>query len=129
MRDYQRTKSNPYILPRNLWSQTLYQIRDYQRLKEELSAVLDESAAPADGQPRGTMTGDPVLSKVMKREKAGQTVKAIDDAKKEIPEEYIDGVWRNIVYGSPYPLDASRSTYSRYKSKFVYCVARNLFLV
>lgn len=53
-------------------------------------------------------------------------IKAIEEAKKEIPEEYIKGVWQNILYAAPFPHDAGRATYSRYKSKFVYEVAKKL---
>lgn len=125
MRDYQNKKSNPYILPQNLWRQILYLIRDYSRMKEELDAIID-MAASQDGQPRGSGAGDPTYAKVIKREKYHDIVSAIDRAKKEIPAEYRDGVWQNIVYGTAFPLDAHRVTYSRYKSKFVYLVARNL---
>ncbi len=37
---------------------TLYQIRDYYRMKQEAEAALTASPEPPDGQPRGT-AGDP----------------------------------------------------------------------
>ena len=52
-RDYQRKRNNKYILPYAAYHQTVWQIRDYYRLKEEAQAILDESPPPPDGQQIG----------------------------------------------------------------------------
>ncbi|MBS5334172.1 MAG: hypothetical protein KHY62_01470 [Firmicutes bacterium] len=128
-RDYQRSKNNPWILPYNLYRQTLYAIRDYERLKEEYEDMLTGSAINIDGQPKGTKIGDPTGTTAARLEKYHDRLKAIEAAKEEIPKEYIKGVWQNIVYGAPFPHDADRTTYGRYKSKFVYEAARQLSFV
>ena len=120
MKDYQRQKGNRYILPRTLYHQTVWQIRDYYRLKEQADAILEESPPPPDGQPHGTSIGDQVAVKA---------IRLIEKEKQMIPKEYRDGVWNNILFGTAYPDDADRSTYGRYKSKFVYSVARGLYLL
>lgn len=125
MRDYQRTKRNPWILPHNLYKQTLYAIRDYNRIKEEYEYILQGSSFDNDGQPRGINIGDPTATTAIKAEKLYNYLKAVDDAKKVIPSEYMKGIWDSIVYGSPYPEDADRSTYWRHKSRFIYEVAKN----
>ena len=51
-------------------------------------------------------------------------LKAVEKAKKEIPEEYQAGVWQNIIYDARYPDDADRHTYGKWKARFVYHVAR-----
>ena len=56
-------------------------------------------------------------------------IKAIEEAKHDIPEEYMHGVWNNIQYRMPYPMDASRQTYSQYKSKYIHGVAERLGLL
>jgi len=43
-------------------------------------------------------------------------IKVIEEALLDLPEEYRSGVWNNILFGSPYPIDADRTTYGRYKS-------------
>lgn len=123
-RDYQRTRRNQWVLPHNLYRQTLYAIRDYPRLKEEYEYLLQGQSAEIDGQPKGNHIGDPTAVTAVKAEMLHNQLKAVDDAKKVIPSEYIKGVWDNIVYGTPYPSDAGRSTYSRWKSRFVYEVAK-----
>lgn len=126
MRDYQRQKGNKYILPRAVYNQTLWIIRDYQRMKEEAQAILVESPAPPDGMPKGTGTGDEVFRKAMERDDYIMKIRAIDKSLALIPAEYRKGVWNNITRYDRYPSDASRSTYAEQKSKFVFAVAVEL---
>ena len=124
--DYQRRKDK-YILPTAVYHQTLWQIRDYHRLREEYAAVAEERPGPSDGMPRGKGgTSDPTFQKAVKLEQIGRVLSAIDTAKAMIPDEYREGVWRSVMYREPYPIDADRTTYSRWKSKFVYTVAEKL---
>ena len=123
MRDYQRETNNPYHLPHNLWRQTLYQIRDYNRLKDEADSIADLSAISTEINTGGSVPGDTVGNKVAQRERYMNVIKAIDTAKSMIPTEYQRGIWRNILYGEAFPNDADRSTYARHKSRFVYMVA------
>lgn len=129
MRDYQRVKNNKWILPTNLYRQTLYAIRDYERLKEEYEYMIQGRAIKLDGLPRGNQVGDPTAEMALKIEKIHDRLKAIEAAKEAIPKEYIKGVWQNILYDAPFPHDAGRSTYSRYKSRFVYEAAKRLTLI
>ena len=128
MREYQR-KTAKYILPGNMYMQTIYQIRDYYRLKEEAQAILDESPAPPDGMPKGKAEGSDPERRAMRRERYLKVVKIVDEAKALIPEEYRAGVWNNVLYHDAFPADADRTTYGRYKSMFVYRIARELFLL
>ncbi len=128
-RDYQRIQGNRWVLPRNLYRQTLYAIRDYPRIKEEYEDLLQGSPADMDGQPKGNNVGDPTAVTAVKAEKLHNQIKAIDNAKKVIPPEYMQGVWNNILYSCPYPDDADRTTYWRHKSHFVYEVAKNRFFL
>ena len=125
MRDYQKKKNNPWRLPKYLYKQTLNLIRDYHRLKEEYEDALHSS--PQDSSSgRSSMPGDPTGAKVIKLEKLHERIQAIEKAKREIPEVYMQGVWNSIVHGAAYPEDADRTTYWRYKAKFVYQVAENM---
>lgn len=129
MRDYQRQKNNKYILPRALYHQTLWQIRDYYRLQEKAKNILYESPAPPDGMPKGGDIGDEVSTKSIRRELVTDTIRVIEECLKQIPEEYRAGIWNNIQFDAAFPSDAHRSTYGRYKSMYVYTVAHDLFLL
>ena len=128
MRDYQRRKTK-YILPRTVYHQTIWRIRDYYRLKELAECLIECKESDLDGMPRGNETSDKVGSTVIKREKFVKEVCLINDSMKEIPQEYRSGVWNNIQFYQPYPMDADRATYGRYKSKFIYKVAEKLGLI
>ena len=128
MREYQR-KTGKYILPGNMYMQTIYQIRDYYRLKEEAERILEESADPPDGQPKSKSEVSDPERKAMRRERMLHIIEIIDDAKAIIPEEYRKGVWDNVMHRTAFPTDADRVTYGRYKSLFVYTIAREIFFL
>ena len=129
MKEYQ-PRTTKYILPGTLYMQTINIIRDYYRMKDEADSILKESPPPADGQPRGSCSGKSVVErKAIRREQHLERIKIIDAAKDRIPEDYQNGVWDNIMFSNPFPCDAHRVTYGRYKSKFVYDIARDLFFL
>ena len=103
---YQRQKNNKYILPAAVYNKTIWQIRDYYRLKEAQDSIIYQRGS-SDGTPRGSGVGDPTFYK------AEKLARALD-------------IWDSIQFRSPYPIDADRSTYGRLKSRFVYTVAKKL---
>ena len=131
IRDYQRLKQTKYILPRSVYHTTLWRIRDYFRLKQLADDIIKENSANDDmcGYSMTNAISDTVASKVVRRDKYLSEVKKIDDALILIPIEYRQGVWNNIQFGQPYPLDAGRATYGRYKAKFICKVAEFLELI
>lgn len=128
MKDYQRIKNNKYILPRAVYNQTLWRIRDYYRLKEMADDLISNSKS-LDGMPKGYGISDQTSQAAEKRERYLSDVKVIEDVLKSIPDEYQKGVWNGIMFGEPYPVDADRSTYGRYKSKFIFKVATRFGLI
>ena len=128
MRDYQRATGGKYILPRAVYNQTIWIIRDYTRMTQEAAAIMTASPAPPDGQPRGTVSTDDTASRAVKRALYLDRIRSIDRAFETIPPEYRRGVWASIQTGDPYPQDAARETYSRMKSKFILQAALNLHL-
>ena len=126
MRDYQRKKNNKYMLPSAVYHQTIWTIRDYYRMKQEASDILTESSAEYDGMPHGKKTVDIVAKKAMKRESLLAKTTAIETALADIPAEYQKPVWKNILFGTPFPANADRSTYGRNKAKFIASAAERL---
>ena len=127
--DYQRKKHTKYILPRTVYHQTLWHIRDYYRLLEIADNIIDANDRSNDGTPRGNGLSDKICAAVIKREKFIKEADLIHNTLKTIPIEYRKGVWNNIQFLQAYPLDADRATYGRYKSEFVYKVAERLGLI
>ena len=126
MRDYQRVKKNKYKLPRSAYNRTLWTIRDYDRMKEEVNSLVEISGVNTDGMPKGNGVSDQVSSMVIKRCDLLKDVKVIDMALELIPEEYRAGVWNNIQYNKSYPTYAGVRTFARYKAIFIHSFAKGL---
>ena len=127
MRDYNPTKGM-YVLPNNLWRQTISMIRDYKRLVIEYNDRMDEGMSIGNETPGGktNSTGDPTSAKAIKLSSISERIRAVERAKLIIPYEYMDGIWRHIIYRRRFPDDADRSTYTRWQQRFVYEVAKNM---
>lgn len=78
---------------------------------------------------RSSFISDTVANTVFKREKYISEIGTINEALEEIPFEYRQAVWNNIQFGQAYPLNADRTTYGRYKSKFIYKLAERFGLI
>lgn len=124
MRDYQREKNNPYWLPTDLYRQTLYLVRDYKRLKQEHTDIILSTNAQQEG--RSSLPTDPTCQIAMRLENIFERISAVEKAFNIIPEEYQNGIYKNITEFEAYPLDAGRNTYGRWKARFIFQVARNM---
>lgn len=129
MRDYQRIKNNRYVLPRSVYHRSIWSIRDYDRMKDFVNNVIDCSPNYNDGMPKNRGISDKVADIAIKRCDIMREIKIIDEALKTIPVDYRNNVWDNIQYSKPYPKNADRTTYGRYKSKFIFEVARRLKII
>lgn len=115
MRNYQRKRNNPYLLPQNLYGEVKYLLKDYKRLKEEYQHLSE-----GDTEDRNWLLLCTVASKIS----------AVDTAVLSIPQEYRKGVLNNIENerskAGYYPADADYRTYQTYKQRLIYLVAKNL---
>lgn len=116
-------------LPKPVYYQALYAVRDYDRLRAEYDEILHASAAPPDGQPHGTGSGQPVADKVIQLDVLHDKLTAIDRALAAIPPEYRRGVLDNVRYGWPYPYIADRGTWTRWRRRFLWLTAKYLRLL
>ena len=124
-KEYQPKKSKT-ILPRAVYMMTIYQIRDYYRLKEKLQDTIDGRPDPWQVRASGYRKGSSVEIKAIRRERDRNVVTGIDKALESIPEEYRSGVWWSVQENRRFPDDAAREKYSRYKSKFILMTAVNV---
>lgn len=130
MRNYQRQKNNPYLLPHNVYMQVLYLIRDYERLKEEYNELLYDPAYKFDDRRRviGGISR-PVENKALTLANISVKTRAIENAIASIPEHYRRGVWQNIMNGQHYPEGADVRTWQTYKQRFIYYTAKNMHYI
>lgn len=130
MREYQTVKNNAYHLPHNLYMQVLYIIRDYDRLKEEYTAILESGSAPGYViAPRGGgAPSSPTEVKAMLLAGISTEMHAVEQALLDIAEEYRKPLLLNIKYRIPYPSWAHYNTWRSQRYKFTYGVAKRLDL-
>ena len=129
MRNYQPHKNNPYSLPKALYNQTIWLIKDYLRIKEKYDN-FDISIKSVNYsmcvEIKNRKKANPVETEAMKKAVLKEKINAIENAFREIPDVYRKGIWENIMIDKKYPLDADRSTYSRWKQRFIYQVCYNM---
>lgn len=133
VRDYQ-PKNNPYWLPRDIYMQTIWFIRGYDRRAGEVARDPFSSPPPPDGQPKGTKTGNPTATLAVILADAQLSNRIVDEALSELPEEYRDAIRDNVLFGAPWPRINgvpmhSKTTYSKYKHLFLFKVAKKLNLI
>ena len=126
MRDY---LPKTYSLPKAVYYQALYAVRDYDRLRAEYDDILHASAAPPDGLPHGSGSGQPVTDKAIRLNAISTKLTAIERALNTIPPEYRRGVLDNVRYQSPYPYTAGYATWSRWRRRFLWLAAKYLRLL
>ncbi len=120
------TKTEKLYLPKDVFYETIWIIRGYDRRKQRLKDIIDEQPDPRQPHVKGGMPDSPVHSKASRRERDRDIVAAVDKALQQIPKEYRKGVWDKVVHQKKYPDDADPSTYSRYRSMFIIQTAINL---
>ena len=127
MRDYQRKKNNPYELPKSLYKRMIDLVRDYERIKRQRDDIIN-STPEHDGVSSNTI-GNPTENKAIKLAILGRDCEAVEKALAKIPKEYHKGIMNNIIYHARYPYTASERTYGYQKSRFIYFIAKNLYLI
>lgn len=122
--------SNQYTQPTAAYIRRraiLWRIRDeYEMAKLEREAILESSPPPPDGMPGGRRITNPTLDKAARLAALDGFISAVESALVVVPEEYRRGVWRYVLYGRRYPLDAARSTYERWTRRYLMAVGSRL---
>lgn len=123
MNQYSKPYRKKYAKRREL----MWRIRaDYIDGMREREEVLESSAAPADGQPRGTVTSDPTGHKAVQLTERGKFCDYVNHALKTVPDRYREGIFAAAVFGVPYPEYAAKKTYSEYMRRFLDALANIL---
>ena len=120
---------NKYQLPHPVRMQVIWMVRDFERMKNEYSALETKSPKPPDGQPRGGNVKDTTADAAIQRAELSSKIQAVERAYSMIPAEYRQGVWDNVVHRARYPSEAGERTYRRHKARFLYRAAKNLRLI
>ena len=143
-RYYQPKRDNPYMLEdKALYKQVFWLIMRYPALAEQRLQIMHGSPPPSDGMPNGKGTvGNPTLRKAMLLAEISGQLEAIDQTMVELSAKYektctgekFDPYEAFVDYGvfcyyrSKPGRDAAPCyrTFNRYRSEFVYKVAKKL---
>lgn len=129
MRDYQPKKQNQYYLPHTLYRRVLALVRDYPRLVREREDMIYESPEGTGGGRGGV--GRPTENKALRIATMDDDIRAIERALEKLPREYRQGVLDNILFGTRQAdlSYAAERTWQRWKSRFLWHVAKNRHLL
>lgn len=105
----------------------LYTVRDYPRIIEQINNIMYGSGKKEGN--KGNNIGKPTENKAVKLAELMTVKTAIDKAVKQIPEEYRMYIFENVAYKIPYPNIAHRNTWTNWRVRFMYYVAKNLNLI
>lgn len=107
MKNYMLRSFDSYILPREVYYQCIWLIKDMERLQDLKRDVGRSSVGIA----------------------ATKRLDAIDRALEELPDVYREPMIRNIINKEEFPETAHENTWRKWKQLFIYQLAVNLELV
>lgn len=113
-----------YTLPKPLYKEIYWAMRDYPRKKQEYYAAINQSPS-ADGQPHGTGKSDPTEAAVERIWDIGSEIRAIEKALEHIDEGSRTNIFDHNVYGKPLPnVEGQSAKYWKLQNrKYVWYVA------
>lgn len=123
MRNYQPKKNNPYRLPQTAYMRALYLVRDYDRLQKELQEIPYRS--PLREGPPHSGIAKPTEQAALYMETLDRQCRSVEKALSLIPAEYRMGIVQSILKQAIYPQDAHSNTYSLWRCRFLWQVAKN----
>lgn len=130
-REWQQTKLTEYVMPNEVYYQSIWAVRDYERMAgrlKELSGGEDPISDKVE-EPAAVYSADPERESVRaERMILEQRVEGIRRALMMIPREYRSYVISNIVMKNPGTTFPNRM-WRIWKQRFLYHVARNLMII
>ena len=108
MKDYQFRCNTSYLVPKEVYYQCVWMVRDSERLLWlALSDEVDDSVAAA----------------------ARRRTDAIESALYAVPEEYRLGIMRHVKDREAFDDYAHENTWKKWQQRFIYELAVNLMLI
>ena len=129
-REWQQTRMSEYVMPNAVYYQSIWAVRDLERMEERLS---EHNRAELQGDGSIVMeknTGykeSKIERKALEAAILSERVEGIRRALSEIPERYRTCILENIAYSEP--VKCPGKLWKIWKQKFLYGVAVNLSLM
>lgn len=133
MREWQLTKLKDYLMPEAVFCQSIWAVRDLQRMEERLTE-LRENPDDINTSSFYVCSGDkmhtcnsPTERRAVERVNLEGRVNAIRDALSVVPEECREAVLLNVA--EQVGFEKEPKIHRIWKQRFLYYVARNLSLM
>ena len=129
-REWQQTRMSEYVMPNAVYYQSIWAVRDLERMEErlkELNRIGMQEAGGILNESESRYKESKTEYKAMEAAILSERVKGIRNALTEIPERYRICILDNIVYNEPVRFPGK--LWKLWKQKFLYRVAVNLSLM
>ena len=133
-REWQQTKQKEYVMPDAVYYQSLWAVRDLNRMEHRLEEINNDRGEREksgsfvhEPEQKGTLW-QPTEEQAMERVILEERIKAIHEALSIVPEIYRPYILSNIILkksGSDFP----NKFWKIWKQRFLYYVAKNLSLI
>ncbi len=132
-REWQQTKMQEYIMPNAVYYQSIWAVRDYERMIEQMKR-LESKCDQAQGM---SIVSDSANSYVIRRPSEDRAleiavmkerVEGIKAALLKVPIEYRSCIISNIVNKNP-GYTFPNKVWRMWKQRFLYDVAKNLSMI
>ncbi|MDY6037451.1 MAG: hypothetical protein SPI74_00405 [Eubacterium sp.] len=132
-REWQQTKLKEYVMPNAVYYQSLWAVRDIQRMENRIKELLAERDSIGDGaavceNTKNYNVNRPVESKAMEVLLLQERVSAIKKALINVPKEYRHYILSNIILQNP-GTSFPNNMWRQWKQKFLFDVAKNLSMM
>ena len=132
-REWQQTKMTEYVMPEAVYYQSLWAVRDYQRMKERLEEIAGDGSKKTSGSvvmetPKVYGGHRPSEERAMEIAILKERVEGIRKALVKVPVEYRSYIISNIVMKNS-GKNFDNKTWRLWKQIFLYQVALNLSIM
>ena len=124
-KNYTVNGNNTRTLPRPVYHQCLWILKDYNRLKDLVAGAESDSADGSVVFYAGDMAG---LTPKSVLDEAKLRTDAMEHSLNAIPEEYREGIFNYFVNDARLPDEASDNTWKKWKRLYLETLARELNL-
>ena len=134
-KEWQQKKLKEYVLPKTVYYQALWAVRDLERMRETLIELNEDVEEGLNGIAFDRKIGNtntismPTEKKAIRLVDLEEKIKNIENAINLMPEEYQKGVLNNVINKELYDNSAHENTWKKWKQRFIYNVAKNLGLI
>lgn len=129
-REWQQTRMLEYVMPNAVYYQSIWAVRDLERMEERLKE-LNRATLQGDGgfvrEPKAGYRESKIEKTAMEAAILSERVEGIRRALQEVPERYRICILDNIIYNEPVRFPGK--LWKLWKQKFLYGVAVNLSMM